>query len=68
MKTPIKVPFGGPTWTAHLNTEDPLALVIRGHLYVEAALIQQIEAAIPNKERLDAATLPFTLKVRFAVA
>lgn len=64
----INVPFDVPTWTEHLNTADPLALVIRGHLYVEAALVQRIEAAITNTEGFDAARLSFPLKVKFAVA
>lgn len=64
----FKVPFDVPTWTAHLNTEDPLALVIRGHLYVEAALIQQIEAVLVNKKEFDSARLQFDTKVRLAVA
>ncbi len=68
MNAHINVPFDVPTWTAHLNTSDPLALVIRGHLYVEAALVQRIEAAIANKEGFNTATLPFPLKVKFAVA
>lgn len=59
----IKVPFDVPTWTSHINTSDPLAFVIRGHLYVEAALVQQIEAALANKEGLVTARLSFMLKV-----
>jgi hypothetical protein len=68
MKVAINVPFDVPTWTEHLNTQDPLALVIRGHLYVEAALIQKIEAALVNKQGFDTAALSFVLKVKFAVA
>jgi hypothetical protein len=42
--------------------------VIRGHLYVESALIQQIESAIPNKDGFDTPGLLFILKVNLAVA
>jgi hypothetical protein len=38
-----------PTLMAHLNAEDPLALVLRGHLYVEAVLTKQIEAVAVDK-------------------
>jgi hypothetical protein len=64
----FKVPFDVPTWTAHLNAQDPLALVIRGHLYVESALIQQIEAVLVNKKEFDSARLQFDKTVRLAVA
>lgn len=68
MDVPIKAPFDVPTWTNHLNAQDELALVIRGHLYVEAALVQQIETALVNKEGFDAERLPFPVKVKIAVA
>jgi hypothetical protein len=48
--------------------EDPLALVIRGHLYVEAALIKKIESALVNKKAFDIAGLRFPTKVQLAVA
>ena len=64
----IGFPFDVPTWGEHLNAKDPLALVIRGHLYVEAALVRLIESAIVDKKALDVARLPFRAKVKFAKA
>jgi hypothetical protein len=64
----LKVPFDVPTLMAHLNTEDPLALVIRGHLYVESALIKKIEDVLVNKQEFDSARLQFGAKVKLAVA
>lgn len=32
------IPFDVPILTEHLNTTEPLALVLRAHLYVEAVL------------------------------
>jgi hypothetical protein len=66
-----KVVKGGsdfPTLMKHLNAEDPLALVLRGHLYVEAALIKQIESGLVDKKALKVARLNFPNKVNLAVA
>jgi hypothetical protein len=52
----------------HLNADDPLALVTRGHLYVEAVLIKQIETAIVDKKAFDSARLTFPTIVKLAVA
>ena len=68
MNAPINVPFDVPTWTQHLNTADTLALVIRGHLYVDAALIRKIETALVDKSKFKTERLPFMMKVGFAVA
>jgi hypothetical protein len=57
-----------PTLMSHLGVEDPLALVIRGHMYVEAALIKQIESALVNKNAFDIAKLNFPTKITIAVA
>jgi hypothetical protein len=38
LRRAVKDIFDFPTLMSHLNTEDPLALVLRGHLYVEAAV------------------------------
>jgi len=57
-----------PTLMTHLNAEDPLALVLRGHLYVEAVLIKQIEAVIVDKKAFTCARLPFPTKIKIAVA
>jgi hypothetical protein len=68
LKRVVKGVFDFPTLITHLNAEDPLALVIRGHLYVEAALIKQIESALVNKNAFDTAALRFPTKVKLALA
>jgi len=68
LKKVVKRFFDFPTLIHNLNAEDPLALVIRGHLYVEAALIKQIESALVNKNAVDIAALRFPMKIKLAVA
>ncbi len=68
LKKALKGLFDFPTLMSHLNAEDPLALVLRGHLYVEAALIKQIETVIVDKKAFADARLPFHAKVKLAVA
>lgn len=57
-----------PKLRDQLNAEDPLAIVLRAHLYVEAALIRKIEDAFVNTEKFDVARLRFPEKVGLAVA
>jgi hypothetical protein len=64
----MNAPFDLKTWASHLSADEPLVLVIKGHLYVEAALIQLIEAALVNKQKFDPARLPFRMRVKLAVA
>jgi hypothetical protein len=52
----------------HLTVDDPLALVIRGHLYVENALIKKIESCLSHPAEFDSARLEFPGKVQLAVA
>lgn len=68
LKKVVKRDLDFATLMAHLNAEDPLALVLRGHLYVEATLIKQIESALVNKEALADARFSFPAKVKLAVA
>lgn len=68
MSTNHILPFDIPTLVDHLNIKDPLAIVIRAHLYLEATLIRQIETVLVKKERFDSATLTFPKKVQLAVA
>jgi hypothetical protein len=68
LKKVVKGDFGFQTLIEHLNAEDPLALVLRGHLYVEATLIKQIESALVDKKALAGARFSFPAKVRLAVA
>jgi hypothetical protein len=64
----VPLPFDLPVLIGHLNTTDPLALVIRAHLYVEAILIRHIETVVVNREQFDSARLPFRTKIELAVA
>jgi len=64
----FKVSFDVPTFAQHLNAQDPVAVVVRAHLYVESALIRLIEAALVRREALDVTRLPFLTKVNLAVA
>jgi hypothetical protein len=64
----VPLPFDIPTWGEHLNSKDPLAMVIRAHLYVEAILIRRIESVIVNKQLFDSARLQFSTKVKLAAA
>jgi hypothetical protein len=68
LKKVVKGGFDFPTLMKHLNAEDPLALVLRGHLYVEATLIKQIESALVNKKALADARFSFPAKIKLAVA
>jgi hypothetical protein len=61
------LPFDIPTWGEHLNSKDPLAMVIRAHLYVEAVLIRHVETAMVNTKRSDIDNLNFPTKVKRAV-
>lgn len=52
----------------HINADDPLQIVIRGHLYVEAELITLISEALKDSEALDLSRLGFPTKIDLAVA
>jgi len=54
--------------TESLSTEDPLGVVIRGHLYVESRLIQLIEEALVDPGAIDLTRLNFPVKLDLAVA
>jgi hypothetical protein len=68
LKILVKGGLDFPTLLEHLTAVDPLALVLRGHLYVEAALNKQIESALVNKEALADVRFDFPVKVKLAVA
>lgn len=53
---------------AHLEQEDILGLVVRGHLYIEVRLTDLIEQALHEPEKLNLAKKSFALKVELAVA
>lgn len=52
----------------HLQTTDLVGAVIRGHLYIEARLIQIIEYALPKPEYLDLNNMPFLRKLELAAS
>ncbi len=64
----VPLPFDIPTLIEHMNSKDPLATVIRAHLYIEFVLIRQIQAVLVHKSRFDSATLLFDKRVRLAAA
>jgi hypothetical protein len=68
LKKLVKGGFDFPTLMKHLNAEDPLALVLRGHLYVEASLIKRVESALVDKKALEVARFNFPKKVSLAMA
>jgi hypothetical protein len=68
LKRTLKAHPDVATLMSHLTAEDPLALVIRGHLYFENALSKKIEDALADPTSFDSAKLQFPTKVRLAVA
>jgi hypothetical protein len=65
---PPRIRFDMPTLTEHLNAPDPIALVLRAHLYVETILQQRIEAAFADKRALDLSRMNFSTKIKLARA
>ena len=59
---------GLDAYLRHLEKDDELHVLLRGHVYVEAALIQLIESKLANPQALKVAGLNFPLKVRLATA
>ena len=51
-----------------LTQEDPLGIIIRGHLYIESNLIQLSESALPVSGAIDLAKLNFPNKLDLAMA
>lgn len=51
-----------------VNQDDPLQVIIRGHLKVESELITLIEADLQRPEALDLNDLNFPVKVDLAIA
>jgi hypothetical protein len=69
LKKAVKGFFNFPALMSHLNTDDALALVTRGHLYVENAMIRRIEAVAVDKSAIkDWTQLGFSTKVQLAAA
>lgn len=53
---------------AHLDTDEPIQLIIRGHLYLEHVLIEFISAALKDSSVLQFDRISFPIKVQIAVA
>lgn len=51
-----------------INVDDPLQMIIRAHLNIEASLIKLIELSLENKNHIDVARLRFPTKVDLAFA
>jgi hypothetical protein len=52
---------------AHISVDAPLEIVLRGHLWVESALIGLIEEVLPHPEAIDLARFSFPQKLGLAV-
>lgn len=52
----------------HINADDPLQIIVRGHLYVESAMISLIESNLPNPTGIDFTKFNFHQKLEIAVA
>jgi hypothetical protein len=66
LRTPL--PFDIPKWAEHLNANDPLAMVVRAHLYVESILNRRIERLLVKKGRLNVVKLKFEMKLNIAAS
>lgn len=64
----FRVSFDVPTLTRDLGSSDPLALVLRAHLYIEGALIKRIEEALTRPDAIDVARMQFPTKLSLAIA
>jgi hypothetical protein len=53
---------------ASMNHEEPLVVILRAHLGLEAVLIALISRALPNPESLDLDRMSFSTKVGLAAA
>jgi hypothetical protein len=52
----------------HINAEDELQIILRGHLYIESKLIQLIKHKLQRPESIDLSKLNFPLKVTLTEA
>src|SRR6266851_7578602 len=55
-------------YIANINSNDPLRIVLAGHLYIEAAFTALIEAVIPFPADLPVSKESFDRKIRLALA
>src|SRR5450755_2483965 len=52
----------------HLTSEQPLEVLLRGHLWVEAELIAVLEDVLPFPEQIDLGRVSFPQKVSLVAA
>jgi hypothetical protein len=55
-------------WLADLNSQSPLELVLRGHLWIESRMIDVLCAAVPYPDRIDLSRFTFPQKVSLVAA
>lgn len=52
----------------HINSDEPLQIVIRGHLWLESKLIKYLADAVKNPQFLDNSRLSFSQRLNLAAA
>lgn len=52
----------------HLDGDDELQVIVRGHLYLEHVLIQFLNQALPLPEAIDLRRVPYSMKIDLCVA
>ncbi|MBD0736440.1 hypothetical protein [Streptomyces sp. CBMA29] len=63
------MPDETPTeFLADLNSGSPLELILRGHLWIEARLIQYLSAVVPFPDRVDFGRFTYPQKLSLAAA
>jgi hypothetical protein len=65
---PKHIPQSHNSMLNHINADDPLQIVVRGHLYVEAMLNKLICLRFPFPKAIDLADMHYPIKVDLAVA
>src|SRR5450631_531335 len=55
-------------YMTNINSDDPLRIVLSGHLYIEAALTALIECVLPFPDDLPVSKESFERKIRLAMA
>jgi hypothetical protein len=56
------------TLIENISSDDPLGMVIRGHLYIEAELVALIEDHLPYPHKIDLTRLTFPVKLDLAAS
>ncbi|MEE1941684.1 hypothetical protein V1L54_20115 [Streptomyces sp. TRM 70361] len=58
----------GSKWLVDINSDSPLELVLRGHLWIESRLIGVLGVVAPHPERIDFSRFTYPQKVALAAA